>query len=284
MKRIFIFIFIILFVFNIFCVEKKKEDKKEETDKKDEPFFKCIVKDEGHILSSPFRIKGKDLLIWGSVGLITGILIHNDETIYRNIKDYQEKHSWVDDISPKITKLGLGEYNLGIAGAFYLGGLVLKDPRAKETARLVLMTYIHTGVVAQIGKHIFGRQRPSWDNGRDHWAGPSGFFKRYESGQISHYDAFPSGHMLSIMGTATVVSEMYKHTIYVPIVSYTLAGLCGLSRVTEDTHWISDVFISAVLGYAIGKYIVKRRNRLNKLNIIPVAQSNKIGISINYIF
>jgi membrane-associated phospholipid phosphatase len=284
MKKIFIFIFIILFVFNIFCIEKKKEDKKEETDKKDEPFFKCIVKDEGHILSSPFRIKGKDLFIWGSVGLITVILIHNDERIYKNIKDYQEKHSWVDDISPKITKLGLGEYNLGIAGAFYLGGLVLKDPRAKETARLVLMTYIHTGVVAQIGKHIFGRQRPSWDNGIDHWAGPSGFFKRYKSGQISHYDAFPSGHMLSIMGTATVVSEMYKHTIYVPIISYTLAGLCGLSRVTEDTHWISDVFISAVLGYAIGKYIVKRRNRLNKLNIIPVAQSNKIGISINYIF
>ncbi len=253
---------------------------------KEPRFFKAVLQDQGKILSSPFRMKGKDFLLWGSVALVTGALIVKDEAIYREIKKFQEKNEWVDDISPKVTKLGLGEWNLGITGAFYLGGLLFKDKKAIETARLTLMTFIHTGIVVQLGKHLTGRQRPSWDNGKDHWAGPAGFFKRYKEGEISHYDAFPSGHTITIFGTATVVAEMYKKTIWVPVLSYSLATMCGLSRVTEDTHWLSDVFLGAVLGYAIGKYIVKKRNRLekSKLNVFPVAHSQQIGINIQYVF
>jgi len=253
---------------------------------KEPHFFKAVIQDQGKILSSPFRMKGKDFLLWGSVALVTGVLIVKDEAIYREIKKFQEKNEWVDDVSPKVTQLGLGEWNLGITGAFYLGGLLFKDKKAIETARLTLMTFIHTGIVVQLGKHLAGRQRPSWDNGKDHWAGPAGFFKRYKEGEISHYDAFPSGHTITIFGTATVVAEMYKKTIWVPVLSYSLATMCGLSRVTEDTHWLSDVFLGAVLGYAIGKYVVKKRNRLgkSKLNIYPVAHSQQIGINIQYVF
>jgi len=282
-----------LFVFNHFTLGaktiKKETDKKTKSEKNEKiikkkktPFFKALGQDLGHFISSPLRIKGKDLLTIGGVALITGVLINNDETIYKNFKDYQAKHSWVDTISPKITKLGDGGFSLGLAGAFYLGGTLFKSERAKETAKLTLMTFIHTGLIVQIGKHLSGRQRPSWDNGNDGWAGPSGFFKRYEPYQISHYDAFPSGHTISIFGTATVVAEMYRDKPLIPIVSYSLATLCGLSRVTEDTHWLSDVFLGAVLGYAIGKYVVKKRSRTRKFNIIPVANSKGISLGISY--
>jgi membrane-associated phospholipid phosphatase len=265
---------------------QETDTEQQEKTEKEPSFFKCVLQDQGKILTSPLRIKGKDLLLWGGVALVTGVLIANDESIYRDIKEFQGKHQWVDDISPKVTKLGLGEWNLGIAGAFYLGGLLFKDKKAKETARLTVMTLIHTGIVVQLGKHLCGRQRPSWDNGRDHWAGPAGFFKRYEEGQIAHYDAFPSGHTITIFGTATVIGEMYKKTVWVPLLSYSLATMCGLSRITEDTHWLSDVFLGAALGYAIGKYIVKKRNRLGKshLNVIPTVHSQHIGVSINYAF
>lgn len=267
----------------------KKVSENEKKDDRHTSFFKSVLEDEAHILTSPLRIKGKDLLLLGGLALATGVMIANDESIYRNIKEYQAKHKWVSDVSPKITKLGLGEWNLGIAGSFYLGGLAFKDKKAKETARLIAMTFIHTSVVVQIGKHLASRQRPSWDNGNDHWDGPAGFFKRYEGGQMSHYDAFPSGHTISIFGTATVISEMYKRTVWVPILSYTLASLTGISRITEDTHWLSDVFVGAVLGYAIGKYVVKKRNRLGgekarELSVYPVAGSHHLGIGAQYLF
>jgi membrane-associated phospholipid phosphatase len=262
--------------------ENVKNAKQEEEPR----LFKAVLQDQGKILTSPLRMKGKEFLLWGGVALITGVLIANDEKIYREIKEFQGKNEWVDDISPKVTKLGLGEWNLAISGAFYMGGLLFKNKKAKETARLALMTLIHTGIVVQLGKHLAGRQRPSWDNGNDRWAGPEGFFKRYKEGEIAHYDAFPSGHTITIFGTATVVAEMYKKTIWVPVLSYSLATMCGLSRITEDTHWLSDVFLGAVLGYAIGKYIVKKRNRLgkSKLNIYPIANSQQIGVNVQYKF
>jgi len=253
---------------------------------KKQPFFKSVLNDHGRILTSPFRIKTKQLLVWGGVLAVTGVMIANDEAIYREFKKYQGKHKWVDDISPSITKLGLGEWNLGIAGAFHAGGLIFKSRKARETARLTLMTFIHTSLVVQLGKHIFGRQRPSWEQGIDRWHWTKGFAGRYEEGQLARFDAFPSGHTISIFGTATVVAEMYKKTVWVPILSYGLATLCGLSRVTEDTHWLSDVFLAAALGYAIGKFVVKRRNRLGKqnFNIYPVATSHQIGLGFSYVF
>lgn len=298
-KKILVCVLMVLFFFHAAVAEtasdtdgerkeeKKKQEEKGKTPKKKTPFFKSLLQDQGRIWSSPSRMKGKDFLVWGGVALVTGVLIANDELIYREFKEYQSKHKWVDDISPQVTKLGLGEWNLGIAGAFYLGGLVLKDKKAKETARLTLMTFIHTSLVVQVGKHLTGRQEPGWNNnaGVDRWWGPSGFFKRYKSGQMRRYDAFPSGHTISIFGTATVIAEMYKDTVWVPILSYSVATLSGLSRVTEDTHWLSDVFLGAVLGYAIGKFVVKRRNRLgHQLKIYPIANTHQLGIGVNYVF
>ncbi|UCH94660.1 MAG: phosphatase PAP2 family protein [Candidatus Aminicenantes bacterium] len=288
MKKIMAYIVMMLILCNgsVVLADETADKSADKAEKKEPRFFKSIWQDQGKILSSPFRMKGKDFLLWGGVVVVTGVLIANDEAIYRDIKKFQEKNEWVDDISPKVTRLGLGEWNLGIAGAFYLGGLLFKDKKAKETARLTLMTFIHTGIVVQLGKHLTGRQRPSWEDGQDHWAGPAGFFKRYKEGEISHYDAFPSGHTITIFGTAAVVAEMYKKTIWVPVLSYSLAAMCGLSRITEDTHWLSDVFLGAVLGYAIGKYIVKKRNRLgkSKLNVYPIAHSRQLGLSVQYVF
>jgi membrane-associated phospholipid phosphatase len=291
-KKISIYLLILLFLVHVNgTLSRAQESKAAESEDKEETqkqprLFKSILQDEGRILTSPLRMKGKDFLVLGGVVLATGALIATDESTYRSIKNFQAENPGVDDISPKVTKLGLGEWNLGIAGAFYLGGLLLKDKKARETARLTLMTFVHTGVVVQIGKHLFGRERPSQNDGQDYWHGPKGFFKRYEKYQLAYYDAFPSGHTITIFGTATVIAQMYRDTAWVPALSYSLATLCGLSRITEDTHWLSDVFLGAVLGYAIGKYVVKKRNRLGKssLNIYPVANSHQLSLGIQYLF
>ena len=282
MKQKYAALILVSIIFLLGPVSEIAQDtENQKKDKKKESFLKSIIEDEAEILTSPLRIKGIDWLVWGGVALVTGILIGNDESIYRNIKDFQEKNDWIDRISPVVTQLGDGFINLGIAGGFYMGGLLFKDRRAKETASLLLMTFIHSGIVVQLGKHLFGRQRPSYEDGIDHWYGPSGFFKRYTE-CFSKYDAFPSGHTIMAWGTATVIAEMYKDKTLVPILCYSLATLVGLSRVTEDQHWLSDVLIGAVLGYAIGKFVVKKRS--TKWNVLPVVHAERVGIGLSYIF
>lgn len=244
------------------------------------PFFKAIWQDEKAIWSSPFRFSGKDWLTVGGLTLVTAFLIHNDERIYSNVKDYQRSHKWVDWLSPKITLLGDGNVSLGVCGIFYLSGLLFDDFKARETARLGLMSLVHVGVVVQMWKHLFGRQRPMADQGRDRWAGPAGFFKRYKNNQDALYDAFPSGHTITVWSTATLIAKMYNRSPLVPILCYSLATLSGLSRISEDAHWLSDVLIGAVLGYAITNYVIKKRRR--RVQIQPVLGKDRLGIGFSY--
>lgn len=259
----------------------QQNEKKKLVDYTRQPFFKALGEDEGVILSAPFRLKGKDLLKWGGVALITGIMIHNDEKIYEKIKTYQNEHEWVDKVSPSLSKMCEG-YPFGVAGLFWIYGALAKDRKAAETGSLAMQSMIHSFVVIQLIKHLTGRTRPSEFDGVDRWEGPAGFFRRYEDGKWAQYDAFASGHTITIWSLATVIAHQYNETPVVPIVCYSLATLGGLATITEDLHWISDVFLGAVLGYTISRFVVKKRS--SKYNVFPIIQPEKLGLNFTYVF
>jgi membrane-associated phospholipid phosphatase len=261
--------------------ELHSEANQDREDRENETILESILADQAVIWTSPLRLKGTDWLVWGSVALLTGIMIAYDEDIYGDIKEFQSGNGWVDAVSPVVTQMGDGLFNMALIGSYYLGGLLFKDDRAKDTSRLLFMTFVHTGIVSQLLKHLSGRRRPSVDNGQDGWVGPQGFFKRYTD-DVSKYDAFPSGHTIVAWGSATVIASVYKEKAVIPVLSYFLASLVALSRVTEDTHWLSDVFLGAVLGYAIGRFVVRKRSR--KLNVMPAIQTDGAGIGLYYTF
>ena len=241
-----------------------------------------FIKDDLEIWATPFNLDLKGSLIFGAVLVGTGVLIANDEAIYRNVKNYQKGHSWVDAVSPKATLLGEWGIDCGIAGLFVLSGLAFKDKKARDTGLMALETLMHTGFLVQVFKHLAGRQRPSVENGQDYWFGPGAFFNRYNEGAFARYDSFPSGHTISAWGLATVIAENYKDTFWVPVACYTLATAAGLSRLTEDAHWFSDVFVGAVLGYFVGKMVV--RNQSRRLQIVPAVTPGGMGLSVSYLF
>lgn len=281
-KKFLIFILILFLTLQVGFGSDGSEESSSQTEEKKTPFFKALFEDEWVILTSPFRIKGKHLLTWGSAALITAVLIKNDEELYRDTKNYQQKHGWVDELSPKMRWFGDGNVNLGIAGGFYLCGVVFKSKKARKTAELSLMSLIHAGVAVQLVKHLAGRKRPeAAPVGEDHWEGPAGFFKRYKDHRDMYYDAFFSGHTVTAFSVATVIAKMYNKPFIVPALCYTLASLAGLSNVTEDAHWLSDVFVGALVGYAIGNFVVKKRWK--RLHVVPLVQHNKVGLSINFL-
>jgi membrane-associated phospholipid phosphatase len=239
-----------------------------------------FLKDEGEMWAAPFNLDLKGSLVFASVLVGTGILIANDEAIYSHVKQYQRGHAWVDQVSPKITLLGDWGIDCGIAGLFILGGAALKDKKARETGWMALETLMHTGLLAQVIKHLAGRQRPLVEHGQDYWFGPAAFFKRYSEGYFARYDSFASGHTISAWGLATVIAESYKDRLWVPLTCYGLATAVGLSRLTEDAHWLSDVFAGAVLGYVIGRMVVRNRDR--SLQIAPAVAPNGVGLAVSY--
>ena len=247
---------------------------------KKETYVSRFFKDDVEMWTAPFNLDLKASLLFGAVLVGTGILIANDEGIYESFKTYQRRNSWVDFVSPKATLLGDWGIDCGIAGLFLLGGVAFKDKKARDTGLMALETLLHTGFLVQVFKHLAGRQRPDVEAGQDYWFGPGAFFNRYSEGYFSRYDSFPSGHTVSAWGLATVIAENYKNHLWVPLACYSLATAVGLSRLTEDAHWFSDVFIGAVLGYAIGKMVVRTQNR--RLQVSPAVSSGRMGLSLSY--
>ena len=249
-------------------------------DKETSAYVSGFFKDEAEMWTAPFHLDWKNLLIFSTIVIGTGILVANDEGIYENFKLYQSQNPWVDKVSPKVTVLGDWGVDCGIAGLFFLGGVLIKDQKARDTGLMAWETLLHAGLLVQVVKHLAGRQRPWVENGIDYWYGPAAIFKRYNQGSFSRYDSFFSGHTVSAWGLATVIAENYKNHLWVPITCYGLATLVGLSRLTEDDHWLSDVFVGAVLGYAIGKMVVRNQNK--RLQMSPALSPGGVGLALSY--
>ena len=65
-----------------------------------------------------------------------------------------------------------------------------------------------------------------------------------------------------------------------PVTCYGLATLVGLSRLTEDDHWMSDVLVGAVVGFAVGKMVVRNQNK--RMQVSPSLSANGIGLALSY--
>ncbi len=214
-----------------------------------------FLKDAGQIWSYPAHIRTRDILPIAGVGVVTGLLIKNDEAIFRAVSNYRDNHAWVRSLSSAISVVGgLGAWVT--TGAFLLVGLIAEDSKSVETAALSSSAMLQGFFVAAFVKGVSGRQRPLWAEGVDHWSGPVGFFKRFKPGLHAKYNSFPAGHAITAFSLATVVAMEYQKSVWVPILAYTTATGVGLSRVVLKEHWLSDVLVAGVLGHVIGRMVV----------------------------
>jgi membrane-associated phospholipid phosphatase len=246
-------------------------------------FVASMLEDQRNLWTSPLRIRKTDLKFWIPVIVSTGVTIVYDEEIYSSIKNFQNDHAWISDISPIITQLGDDPFVLGTGGLFFLSGVLSGNMKIKQTGLIALQTWFHTGFIARVGKLLFGRQRPSYENGIDKWRGFPESLKMVKGEPSSKYDAFPSGHTIEVFGLATVIAEQYKDIKIIPVISYTLATGTALSRITEDTHWLSDVILGAALGYGVGKYMVRERKH-TQWTLLPIFTKDELTLTAIYRF
>jgi membrane-associated phospholipid phosphatase len=67
----------------------------------------------------------------------------------------------------------------------------------------------------------------------------------------ANYLSFPSGHTYGAFATAT--SLTYAYGWKAGAVMFPIATFVGLSRISSDDHWISDVVAGATLGIYVGR-------------------------------
>jgi membrane-associated phospholipid phosphatase len=136
--------------------------------------------------------------------------------------------------------------------AIYSIGLIRKDSYAQQTALFSAEAVVDSGILDIAMKDVSRRLRPSDIPPTGNF---SDTFFRSPVTITGKASAFPSGHAILAFSVATVIARRYgKNHRWVPWVAYGAAGAIGFSRVTTQSHFPSDVFLGAALGYAVARF------------------------------
>jgi hypothetical protein len=148
----------------------------------------------------------------------------------------------------------------GVLSAFYLGGLITDDARAKAVGEDGLIaSLIAGGIITPALKLASGRTRP-----RD-------ATQTFEFKPFSGASSFPSGHTTEAFAVASVIAAEYDSG-WIKGISYGTATLVGFARVHHQAHFLSDVTAGALIGAGVGRSVVHRNaGKLHRLTIAPLA-------------
>ncbi len=160
-------------------------------------------------------------------------------------------------------QLGEGGTSMLVAGGLFIYGKIKKDKQAINTAGDLTETFITMGVATQIIKRISGRESPfkatqpggSWK--------PFPSLHNYQS-NTSRYDAFPSGHLATMMATVTTLTLNYPKNKWIKPVGYTLMCVSSWAMINTEVHWISDYPLALALGYVAAKITYKKNHPKKK--------------------
>ena len=197
--------------------------------------------------TGPARWGKKEWIGFGGV-VVGGTVLYIYDAQIRNF--FQAHRTTATDNISKygFEPWGSGYYTLPLLGGFYLYGLSANNTKARQVAMAGTQAFIMGGISVEVLKAVFGRRRPYQDippNPRV-WTGPFGALS---------YNSMPSGHTTVAFSVATVFASVYKDKPWVGVLSYGIATGVALSRLNDDKHWASDVFIGAALGFAVGKTV-----------------------------
>jgi membrane-associated phospholipid phosphatase len=234
-------------------------------------FFTHLARDSAGVLTSPFSWKASDALCFTVVVGTSGLIYAFD----RDIQDWvqTQRTGGSDTAMAFFSDVGDAGYIMVFLAGLYAAGEIAPSLGLRKTAVLGLESLAVTGVVVLGFKCLAGRARPGTGKGPYHFE-PFSF--------RSSFFSMPSGHSASAFAVATSIAEQSDSTV-VDVAAYTLASLAALSRVHNNEHWASDVFLGSAIGYFIGRGVAglnKDRGKKTSVGLVASPQ----GLTLTFQF
>ncbi|MEG8945683.1 phosphatase PAP2 family protein [Rosettibacter firmus] len=222
----------------------------------------------------PINWDKNDFLKLSIIGAGTFVTMQIDQQI-RN--EYLKDRSYNKSFPINFGKQWGEIYTTAIIGsAFGLHGIIGNNNSTKRIGFEIFQSAFYSGIITQILKISLGRARPFTNNG-------SKFYKPFTLFN-DDFHSLPSGHATLAFSLSTILSNNTDSKI-LKVIFYIPAVLTATSRVYQDNHWASDVFLGAAIGYFVGEWvhsIHKESNNSNQILELRSDNSNWIIIKINF--
>ncbi|HEU4551859.1 MAG TPA: phosphatase PAP2 family protein [Chitinophaga sp.] len=227
-------------------------------------YLKSIVQDLGFTASRPFHWQGRDFAKFGVVVGTAGLLMAGD---YEVKQFFERNHTkGLTEITNQIEPFG-NAYSPYLIGVLYVTGVVSKNRNLEHASLMAAKSLLISTALYTTAKIFIRRQRPTTSDNPFSYSAPFNSDSRYTS--------FPSGHTLTVTTVATAFAEIYgKDYPWVPWAAYGLATLTGVTRLYQNRHWSSDIWIGASLGWFVTRTVIRNQRRHSKkgtysLQVVP---------------
>lgn len=247
-------------------------------------YFILLGSDLKQAFTKPFHMDAEDWITTGKFALVAGGLAFADKPVQKFALNLRNHNSSLRSVSRYVTNFG-GLYEAYILGGLGAYGFAFKNEKMQTTTLLATQAYITGGAVESVLKFLSGRQRPYYTDSTRVQAAPIFHGPLYKTphdptGRKTN-SSFPSGHTTVAFAAATVFAMEYKNKPLIGVLSYSAATLIGLSRITENKHWTTDVLTGAAIGYLTGKLIVNNYHRYAKIRE-PKLKKNNVTFNLQY--
>ncbi len=167
---------------------------------------------------------------------------------------FQENRSGIADVLERVgwwygTPLFTVPASLLTLGA----GALFDDEEVKDTGILMSEFLLTALLIQQPLRIVVGRARPL--------AG-EGHVSFHPFNVHNEYASFVSGHSWSAFGISNIVARQIDKG-WASVALYSLATITALSRMYADRHWLTDVILGSVAGYAISTALWDRHEEEN---------------------
>jgi hypothetical protein len=210
----------------------------------DRVYIERFARDFIGVVTAPAGWHRNDFLTLAAVSGTGLLFMACDQEIQDWFQDGRTPSS--DKASSFLRFFGDGAVLVGLSAAVYAVGEIDHDDGLRKTALMSLESLVTASFFVWTTKVLVGRARP--------YAGETSH-SFHPFALKSSLWSFPSGHAAAAFSVATTIA-LRSRSVFVDVIAYSLATLAGLSRIHDDKHWASDVFIGSVLGYFVAKKIV----------------------------
>jgi len=215
-------------------------------------------------IQKPFSWDKTDILTAGGIILGTAILMQADEPV--KDKMMEDRSCENKGLMRFGTIYGDAVPHIILGAGLLAHGYLCGDISTKRFGFEIAQALTYTGAVTIILKGIIGRGRPS--------AVDDAFtFSPFALSKGDQYQSLPSGHSSVAFAMSTVFASKFKNG-WLKALCYTPAFITAFSRVYNNRHWFSDVFLGAFIGHFIGRYVVD-------LHDGPIEINGSSSLSIN---
>ena len=223
-------------------------------------------------IKKPLSWGKNDFLNFGYISASATLLYTFDDEISRFFKRNQT--SSLNKIEFLGDFYGRPNTAVGLTTSMFVTGSLFNDRWMKETSLLLGSTLAVTGFFQFLLTRTTGRFRPEWNKGKSN-------FSLFSFSKNRH--SFPSGHTTIAISTSLVLASQVK-SIYVKAGFYLLGGITVVSRVYEQAHFSSDVFVGSALAYYVFKSnysLFKKWSKNNSIALLPTSNGISISLSFN---